>query len=66
MQQSQDAQNNILSSRMNIYDDGSAISIQATDHLTGRTSQRVRVTADYDFFPFVYEDAAAHFIEDVL
>ena len=51
---------------MNIYDDGSAISIQATDHLTGRTSQRVRVTADYDFFPFVYEDAAAHFIEDVL
>jgi len=66
LQQSQDAQNNILSSRMNIYDDGSAISIQATDHLTGRTSQRVRVTADYDFFPFVYEDAAAHFIEDVL
>lgn len=64
-QQSQDATNNILSSRLNVYDDGARLSVTTTDHLTGTTSKRVYVTPDYDYFPFVYEDGAAHFIEDV-
>ena len=64
-QQSQDASFNILSSRLNVYDDGSRLSVSTTDHQTGTTSKRVYVTADYDYFPFVYEDGAAHFIEDI-
>lgn len=64
-QQSQDASFNILSSRLNVYDDGSRLSVSTTDHQTGVTSKRIYVTSDYDYFPFVYEDGAAHFIEDV-
>lgn len=64
-QQSQDASNNILQSRLNVYDDGARLSVATTDHKTGITSSRVYVTPDYDYFPFVYEDGAAHFIEDI-
>lgn len=65
LQQSQDDNYNIVESKMNIYDDGSRLSVSTTDYQTGVTSQRVSVIPDYDYFPFVYEDGAAHFIEDV-
>ena len=32
----------------------------------GAVSRWVNVTDTYDFFPFIFEDVVAHFIEDVL
>lgn len=46
---------------LNIFDDGTKLSVA----LAG-SSHRVDVTADYDFFPFIFDDGPAHFIDGVL
>lgn len=51
----------VQSVNLNIYDDGSKLSVA----LAG-SSHRVDVTPDYDYFPFVFDDGPAHFIDGVL
>lgn len=55
----------IVETKMNIYDDGTKLSVGIADRKTGQVSRRVNVTSTYDYFPFVFQDACAHFIEDV-
>lgn len=55
----------IVETKLNIYDDGSKLSVGIADRKTGQVSRRVNVTSTYDYFPFVFQDACAHFIEDV-
>ncbi len=55
----------ITSTNMNIYDDGTALYCTIIDRNTGAEGKRVKVSGAYDYFPFVYEDGPAHFIEDV-
>ena len=50
---------------MNIHDDGTALSAAIIDRQTGIEGKRVQFSAKYDFFPFVFEDGPAHFIEDL-
>ena len=50
---------------MNIYDDGTALYCAIIDRNTGVDGHRVKVSGAYDYFPFVFEDGPAHFIEDV-
>ena len=66
----QDTQENggnteVIATKMNIYDDGSKLSVGIADRHTGQVTRRVNVTSTYDYFPFVFQDACAHFIEDV-
>ena len=51
---------------MIIYDEGDRLSIAIINPDNGTVSKRVNVTSTYDYFPFVFEDGAAHFIEAVL
>lgn len=55
----------IISTNMNIYDDGTALYCAIIDRNTGVDGHRVKVSGAYDYFPFVFEDGPAHFIEDV-
>lgn len=55
----------ITSTNMNIYDDGTSLYAAIIDRNTGIDGKRVKVSGAYDYFPFIFEDAAAHFIEDV-
>lgn len=55
----------IESTNINIYDDGTKLSVGLVDETTGETTRTVDVTSDYDYFPFVYDDGGAHFIEDI-
>lgn len=55
----------ILSTNMNIYDDGTSLYCAIKDRNTGVDGHRVKVSGAYDYFPFVFEDGPAHFIEDV-
>ena len=55
----------IISTNMNIYDDGTALYCAIIDRNTGADGHRVKVSGAYDYFPFVFEDGPAHFIEDV-
>lgn len=62
-----DGQVSIITTNMNIYDDGTRLSVGIIDNpATGSVSRRVNVSGAYDFLPFIFEDGAAHFIEDVL
>lgn len=55
----------IVSTNMNIYDNGSKLSVGIIDSSTGKDKKLVNVTSSYDYFPFVFDDGCAHFIEDV-
>ena len=55
----------VSSTNMNIYDDGTRLSIGIIGN-GGAVSRRVNVTDTYDYFPFIFDDVVAHFIEDVL
>ena len=55
----------INSTNMNIYDDGTALYAAIIDRTTGVDGKRVKFSANYDFFPFVFDDGPAHFIEDL-
>jgi uncharacterized surface protein with fasciclin (FAS1) repeats len=57
---------NITSTNMNIYDDGTKLSVGIINRATGTVNKRVNVISDYDYLPFVYDDGSIHFIEDVL
>lgn len=55
----------INSTNMNIYDDGTALYAAIIDRNTGVDGKRVKFSGNYDFFPFVFDDGPAHFIEDL-
>lgn len=55
----------ITETRLNIYDDGTKLSIGLVDRATGATTRRVNVSSKYDYLPLIFEDGAAHFITDV-
>ena len=51
---------------LNVFDNGSALSVQTKDLQTSETSQQVNVTSTYDYLPFIFNDGVVHFLEDVL
>lgn len=51
--------------KMNITDNGSKLSIQTTDP-KGKVSNVVNVVSQYHYFPFVFNDGCIHVIEGVL
>ena len=55
----------IISTNMNVYEDGGALYVAIADRNTGIDGKRVKVSGAYDYFPFIFEDGPAHFIEDV-
>lgn len=62
----QDAEQSDIATRLNIYDDGTRLSVTRTPINTTTESARVTVSDAYDTFPFVFEDGCVHFLEDVL
>lgn len=60
-----DEQTEIVTTNMNIYDDGTRLSVGIINPQTGNVSRRVNVSGAYDYLPFIFEDHVAHFIEDV-
>lgn len=61
-----DGSTEILETKMNIYDEGTKLTIGVADRNTGAVSRRVNVSSAYDYFPFIFADGCFHFIEDVL
>lgn len=61
-----DGQISIVTTNMNIYDDGTKLSVGIINRTTGTVNKRVNVTSTYDYLPFIFNDLSAHFIEDVL
>ncbi len=55
----------IVSTNMNIYDDGTALYATIIDRETGIEGNRVKFSGAYDYLPFVFQDGPAHFIEGV-
>lgn len=55
----------IVSTNMNIYDDGTSLYAAIIDRITGIDGKRIRLSDAYDYLPFVFEDGPAHFVEDM-
>lgn len=53
----------IVSTNMNIYDDGTSLYAAIIDRSTGVDGARVKISAAYDYLPFIFEDGPAHFLE---
>ena len=51
---------------LNVFDNGSALSVQTRDLQTGEQSQQVNIIGDYDYLPFIFNDGVVYFLEDVL
>ena len=51
---------------LNIFDDGTQLSVQTKDMQTGEESQSVNVISDYDCLPFIFNDAVVYFLNAVL
>lgn len=55
----------IITTNMNIYDDGTSLWAAIIDRSTGADGKRIKFSGAYDYLPFVFEDGPAHFVEDV-
>ncbi len=51
---------------LNVFDDGSALSIQTTDLQTQEKSKQVRLSNSYDFLPLIFSDGAVYFLDEAL
>jgi hypothetical protein len=51
---------------LNVFDNGSALSVQTTDLQTGEQSALVNVTSDYDYLPFIFNDGVVYFLQEAL
>lgn len=51
---------------LNVFDNGSALSVQTTDLQTGEQSAQVNVTSDYDYLPFIFNDGVVYFLQEAL
>lgn len=60
-----DGSTEILETKVNIYDEGSKLTVGVADRATGIVNRRVDVSPTYDYFPFIFADGCVHFIEDV-
>ncbi|MDP4277941.1 MAG: hypothetical protein Q8914_09970, partial [Bacteroidota bacterium] len=55
-----------VSTKMNVADNGSKLSVQLYDSNGNLTGNPVDVVDEYHYFPFVFDDGCVHFIKDVL
>lgn len=55
----------IVETKLNIYDEGTKLSVGIADRQTGVVARRVDVTPAYDYFPMTFADGCVHFIADV-
>ena len=51
---------------LNVFDDGSALSIQTIDLQTQEKSQQVRLSSAYDFLPLIFSDGVVYFLDEAL
>lgn len=51
---------------LNVFDNGSALSVQTKDLQTGESSQQINVVSTYDYLPFIFNDGVVYFLDDVL
>ena len=60
-------QNRMVPTNINIFDNGTYLSVGIVDDpLAGTSSKTVKVIDKYDYLPFIFEDGAVHFLEDVM
>lgn len=55
----------VESTNINIYDDGTKLTVTVIPRDTGVESDPIDFYDGYDYFPFVYEDGGVQFIEDI-
>lgn len=55
----------ISETKVNIYDNGSGLSVGVVDKTTGITGNRVNVSDKYYNLPLIFQDGAVHFLTDV-
>jgi len=55
-----------ITTKMNITDNGSKLSVQIMDNEGNLTGDKVDVIDDYHYFPFIFDDGCVHFIKGVL
>lgn len=55
----------IITTNMNIHDDGESLYATIIDRETGVEGKRIKFSDAYDYLPFVFEDGPAHFVEDM-
>lgn len=53
----------IVSTNMNIYDDGTSLYAAIISRTTGADGARVKFSSAYDYLPFIFEDGPAYFID---
>ena len=51
---------------LNVYDDGSALSVQTTDLQTQQKSQQIRMSSTYNFLPLIFSDGVVYFLDEAL
>ena len=51
---------------LNVFDNGSALSVQTTDLQTGAKSRQANVSGTYDYLPFIFNDGVVHFLDEAL
>lgn len=56
----------IVDTKLNIYDNGSALSVTRKQYESSAESAAVKVSGKYDFLPFTFADACVHFLDGVL
>lgn len=56
----------IVATRLNIYDNGSRLTVTRHQYESGSESAAVGISTKYDSFPFTFSDACVHFLDDVL
>ena len=56
----------IVDTKLNIYDNGSKLSVARRHYESSAETAAVNVSGKYDFLPFTFADACVHFLDGVL
>ena len=51
---------------LNVFDDGTALSVQTIDLQTREKSQQVKLSSAYDFLPLIFSDGVVYFLDEAL
>jgi hypothetical protein len=51
---------------LNVFDDGSVLSVQTTDLQTAEKSAQVKLSSAYDFLPLIFSDGVVYFLDEAL
>lgn len=63
---SSDGRASTFTTKMNVTDDGSKLSVQSMTNEGVLTGSKVDVISDFHYFPFIFKDGCVHFINGIL